>query len=296
MSEDLNQYQDNQPQSINENGGSEHIFFNQELNNNQINNGNLSKKNGKSFHQIFSEEENKNYILKFSSIGNNLKILLSEQDNFPAKTYEVLLALEELKLKNDLFTIYSSTKELSEILNTNENNNINFNIKRKSVNILALTLIFPKSEEYSDNDIEIDLTENIIDDREMFRQLFEKYKSIQQEQNEDIEQFMNRIAKIEEILTPHEVKQNNENEKEENKGEENCEEKEKSNENVEEKKIEVEKKIEDDKISEVKSSNKASKKSIQKGKNEKKGNFGKKEKFEKKEAKGKKNQKKKNFN
>ena len=292
MSEDLNQYQDNQPQSINENGGSEHIFFNQELNNNQINNGNLSKKNGKSFHQIFSEEENKNYILKFSSIGNNLKILLSEQDNFPAKTYEVLLALEELKLKNDLFTIYSSTKELSEILNTNENNNINFNIKRKSVNILALTIIFPKSEKFSDNDIEIDLTENIIDDREMFRQLFEKYKSIQQEQNEDIEQFMNRIAKIEEILTPKEVKQDNENEKEENKVEENVEEKEKSNENIEIKKNEEEKKNEEDKISEVKSSNKASKKSIQKGKNEKKENFGKKE----KEGKGKKNQKKKNFN
>ena len=294
MSEDLYQYQDNQPQSINENGGSEHIFFNQELNNNQINNGNLSKKNGKNFHQIFSEEENKNYNLKFSSLGNNLKILLSEQDNFPAKTYEVLLALEELQLKNDLFTIYSSAKELSEILKTNENNNINFNIKRKSVNILALTIIFPKSEEYSDNDIEIDLTENIIDDREMFRQLFEKYKSIQQEQNEDIEQFMNRIAKIEEILTPHDVKQANENE--ENKGEENVEEKEKSNENAEEKKVEEEKKIEEDKISEVKSSNKASKKSIQKGKNEKKGNFGKKEKIEKKEVKGKKNQKKKNFN
>ena len=288
MSEDLYQYQDNQPQSINENGGSEHIFFNQELNNNQINNGNLSKKNGKNFHQIFSEEENKNYILKFSSIGNNLKILLSEQDNFPAKTYEVLLALEELQLKNDLFKIYSSAKELSEILKTNENKNINFNIKRKSVNILALTIIFPKSEEYSDNDIEIDLTENIIDDREMFRQLFEKYKSIQQEQNEDIEQFMNKIAKIEEILTPHDVKQANENE--ENKGEENVEEKEKSNENAEEKKVEEEKKIEEDKISEVKSSNKASKKSIQKGKNEKK------EKFEKKEVKGKKNQKKKNFN
>lgn len=292
MSEDLYQYQDNQPQDFNENenGGSEKIYFNQELNSTPINNRILSSRNTKSFHQIFSEEDNKTYDLKFSAIGNNLKILLSEQDNFPAKTYEVLLDLEELQLKNNLFTIYSSTKELSDILNKNENN-INFNIKRKSVNILALTIIFPKSEDYTDNDIEIDLTENIIDDREMFRQLFEKYKSIQKEQNEDIEQFMNRIAKIEEILAPPEVKQEtqneNENEQEEIKGEENCEEKEKINENVDEKKIEETKKIEDDKISEVKSSNKASKKSIQKGKNEKKG------KFEKKDIKSKKIQKKK---
>ena len=65
---------------------------------------------------------------------------------------------------------------------------------------MALVIIFLIDEEK--NYIEIDLNENIIDDREMFRQLFEKYKSIQLEQEEDIAHFMSRIKTIEEILSP----------------------------------------------------------------------------------------------
>ena len=63
--------------------------------------------------------------------------------------------------------------------------------------VIALVIVFLVEEE--NNFIEIDLNENIIDDREMFRQLFEKYKSIQKEQNEDINEFNHRIKKIEEI-------------------------------------------------------------------------------------------------
>jgi hypothetical protein len=261
---------------------------------NQVKDDDSSKKIT-SGHEIISEEDNKKYFLEFVKKNSLIKIILSERDIFPYKTYELLTSLEELQPKNNYLLNFNSPEELVSELN-NPNTTINFTLRKKQANIIELFFIFPIEGEEEDNTLEIELTADQINDREMFRQLFEKYKSIQQEQNEDIEQFMNRIAKIEEILTPHEVKQANEDEKEVNKGDEIGEEKEKNNENVGEKKSEEEKKIEEDKISEVKSSNKASKKSIQKGKNEKKGNFGKKEKFEKKEVKGKKNQKIKNSN
>ena len=48
--------------------------------------------------------------------------------------------------------------------------------------------------------MEIELNANEINDREIFRQLFEKYQSIQEEQEEDAMQLKNRMNAIEEIL------------------------------------------------------------------------------------------------
>ena len=252
------QYQDEQHH---ENEMNEDIIYNQDMNKPLINED-LTTRKIKEGHEIILEEENKAFFLLFKSLGNNLKILLSEQDAFPAKTYEIYLALEELKLKNELFSKFSSTKQLSEELNNNDNK-INFIIKKKG-NIMSLTIIFPVKDENIDNDIEIDLIENIIDNREMFRQLFEKYKSIQEEQNEDISQFLNWIKNIDEILATHgenreQSKENNENQGEQNENEQ------------------VEKNPQEQKGKEVeKSSNKQSMSSIKKGKNNKKGNFEKK--------------------
>lgn len=282
MSEDNYQYQNNQFQENHENEMEEVIDINQEISN-PIINENPSMKKLKDIHEIVSEEENKTYTLKFIPKGNNLKILLTEQDNFPAKIYELYLDLEELKLKNDLFSIYTSTKELSDLLNKSDNN-ITFTIKKKPENIMSLTIIFPTVEDNNiDNDVEIDLNENIIDDREMFRQLFEKYKSIQQEQDEDINQFLNRIKNIEEILKAHEeppVPENQEMQGEEQNGEEHNDE-----EHAQEQQSEVrteekgEIAVENE---EVKSSNKESMSSIQKGKNVKKEKTDKGNKVEKK--------------
>ena len=149
---------------------------------------------------------------------------------------------------------------------------------------MSLTIIFPTVEDNNiDNDVEIDLNENIIDDREMFRQLFEKYKSIQQEQDEDINQFLNRIKNIEEILKAHEeppVPENQEMQGEEQNGEEHNDE-----EHAQEQQSEVrteekgEIAVENE---EVKSSNKESMSRIQKGKNVKKEKTDKGNKVEKK--------------
>ena len=180
-----------------------HINYENSLNqdtNRLTNNQDSNAKKQTKVQQIVLEEENKNYFLEFSTIGKNLKILLSEHDIFPARSYEVFLVLDELKLKNDLFTIYSTVEELSNDLN-NPENKISFNIKKKDGGIMGLVIAFLTEED--NNYIEIDLNENIIDDREMFRQLFEKYKSIQHEQEEDISHFMYRIKAIEEILIPH---------------------------------------------------------------------------------------------
>ena len=282
MSEDNNQYQENQPQENHENEHEEEIAFNQEQDINQhIINENPSTKILKDIHEIVSEEENKTYTLKFIPIGDNLKILLSEQDNFPAKIYEIYLALEELKLKTELFSVYSSSKELSDQLNKSDNN-INYFIRKKPDNIMALTIKFQSEEENNDNFIEIDLNENIIDNREMFRQLFEKYKSIQKEQEEDISQFLNRIKNIEEILKAHEEPPMEENQNQENQESQEIQ-VDKQNEegnnqqlegHAEEKNIEEKREVNDEN-EEIKSSNKESMSSIQKGKNVKKGKVGK---------------------
>ena len=271
MSEDNNQYQDFQPQENHQNEQEEEIVFNHEANQPVINE-NLSTKKLKNIREIISEEENKTYTLKFLAVGRNLKILLSEQDNFPAKIYEIYLALEELKLKSDLFSAYSSAKELSEYLNKSDND-IKFETRKKPENIMALTITFPSEE--NNNSIEIDINENIIDNREMFRQLFEKYKSIQKEQEEDISQFLYRINNIEEILKAHEeppVQENQENqemqgEKQNEEGQpQQLEDKAKENNNEEHKE-------EKDEKEEIKSSNKESMSSIQKGKNVVKGKY-----------------------
>ena len=194
MSEDHNQI------SVeHESHNNEENILNQESNR-LTNNQDISTKKPIKVQQIVLEEENKTYFLEFSIVGKNLKILLSENDIFPSRSYEIFLALDELKLKNDLFAIYNSINELSDDLN-NPENKFKFNLKKKEGGIMALVIAFLTEEE--NNDIEIDLNENIIDDREMFRQLFEKYKSILHEQEEDIAQFMYRIKTIEEILTPH---------------------------------------------------------------------------------------------
>ena len=279
MSEDHNQIsEEHENQAIEEN------ILNQDSNR-LTNNQDINTKKPIKVQQIVLEEENKTYFLEFSTVGKNLKVLLSEHDIFPARSYEVFLALDELKLKNDLFAIFNSVNELSDDLN-NPENKFNFSIKKKDGGILALVIAFLTEDE--NNDIEIDLNENIIDDREMFRQLFEKYKSILHEQEEDISQFMSRIKTIEEILAPH-----NKEEPEpapehgEIQGEEhqNGEEHEQNSENMKQESNESNKGLTHESF-DIRSSNKESTSSVQKGKNVKKGKIEKKKEI-KKEEKGK---------
>ena len=236
-------------------------------------------------HEIISEEENKKYFLEFINKSDLIKIILVEKDIFPYKTYELSTSLEELQPKNDFFKSFYSVNDLIEELN-NPNSSINFSIFKKQTNVIELFFVFPIEGE--DNTMEIELNANQINDREMFRQLFEKYKSIKQEQEEDVTQLKNRMNKIEEILTNMQKEQerikeeerlekerlekerlekemeneeHNEQEKDENEGNENMS-----------KKGEVENKNNKKLINEVNFSNKESKKSFQKdNKNIKKG-------------------------
>ena len=236
-------------------------------------------------HEIISEEENKKYFLEFINKSDLIKIILIEKDIFPYKTYELSTSLEELQPKNDFFKSFNSVNELIEELN-NPNSSINFSIFKKQTNVIELFFVFPIEGE--DNTMEIELNANQINDREMFRQLFEKYKSIKQEQEEDVTQLKNRMNKIEEVLTnmqkvqegikeeerlekerlekerlekEMENEEHNEQEKDENEGNENMS-----------KKGEVENKNNKKLINEVNFSNKESKKSFQKdNKNIKKG-------------------------
>ena len=236
-------------------------------------------------HEIISEEENKKYFLEFINKSDLIKIILVEKDIFPYKTYELSTSLEELQPKNDFFKSFNSVNDLIEELN-NPNSSINFSIFKKQTNVIELFFVFPIEGE--DNTMEIELNANQINDREMFRQLFEKYKSIKQEQEEDVTQLKNRMNKIEEILTNMQKEQerikeeerlekerfekerlekemeneeHNEQEKDENEGNENMS-----------KKGEVENKNNKKLINEVNFSNKESKKSFKKdNKNIKKG-------------------------
>ena len=194
--------------------------------------------------------------------------IISEEEN---KKYFL-----EFINKSDLIKIILVEKDIS----------INFSIFKKQTNVIELFFVFPIEGE--DNTMEIELNANQINDREMFRQLFEKYKSIKQEQEEDVTQLKNRMNKIEEILTNMQKEQerikeeerlekerlekerlekemeneeHNEQEKDENEGNENMS-----------KKGEVENKNNKKLINEVNFSNKESKKSFQKdNKNIKKG-------------------------
>ena len=230
-------------------------------------------------HEIISEEENKKYFLEFINKSDLIKIILVEKDIFPYKTYELSTSLEELQPKNDFFKSFNSVNDLIEELN-NPNSSINFSIFKKQTNVIELFFVFPIEGE--DNTMEIELNANQINDREMFRQLFEKYKSIKQEQEEDVTQLKNRMNKIEEILTNMQKEQerikeeerlekerlekerlekemeneeHNEQEKDENEGNENMS-----------KKGEVENKDGKKQINEINFSNKESKKSLQKEK------------------------------
>jgi hypothetical protein len=272
-----------------ESHNNEENILNQESNR-LTNNQDISTKKPIKVQQIVLEEENKTYFLEFSIVGKNLKILLSENDIFPSRSYEIFLALDELKLKNDLFAIYNSINELSDDLN-NPENKFKFTLKKKEGGIMALVIAFLTEEE--NNDIEIDLNENIIDDREMFRQLFEKYKSIQHEQEEDISQFMYRIKTIEEILTPHKEEPEPAPEQGEIQSEEhqNGEEHEQNSENMKQESNESNKGLTHESF-DIRSSNKESTSSVQKEKNVKKGKIEKKKEI-KKEEKGKINKRKK---
>ena len=179
--------QENQPEENQENQSQNNELINQDENNNQ-GSQDLKEDSSKKLthgHELLSEEENTKYFLEFINKNDLIKILLKEKDIFPYKTYELLTSLEELKPKNDFFSNFNSTKELTEELN-NPNSTINFSIIKKQANILELFFIFPVEGE--DNSMEIELTANNINDREMFRQLFEKYQSIKQEQEEDVTQ------------------------------------------------------------------------------------------------------------
>ena len=234
-------------------------------------------------HEIISEEDNKKYFLEFINKSDLIKIILTEKDIFPYKTYELSTSLEELQPKNDFFKSFNSVNELIEELN-NPNTSINFSLIKKQTNIIELFLDFPI--EGDDNTMEMELNANQINDREMFRQLFEKYKSIKQEQEEDITQLKNRMNKIEEILTNMQKEQERQKEEErlekerlerekEMENEEHNEEEMNENEGNENmsKKGEVENKNSKKQINEINFSNKESKKSFQneKDKNVKKG-------------------------
>ena len=158
--------------------------------------------------------------------------------------------------------------------------------------VIALVIVFLVEEE--NNFIEIDLNENIIDDREMFRQLFEKYKSIQSEQEEDIAHFMSRINAIEEILAPskeeHVPEQSEVQGEEHVNGEEHENEHEQHSENMMKEEVTESNKGLPHESLEIKSYNQESTNSIQKGKNVKKGKVVKKKEIKKevkKEEKGK---------
>ena len=234
-------------------------------------------------HEIISEEDNKKYFLEFINKSDLIKIILTEKDIFPYKTYELSTSLEELQPKNDFFKSFNSVNELIEELN-NPNTSINFSLIKKQTNIIELFLDFPI--EGDDNTMEMELNANQINDREMFRQLFEKYKSIKQEQEEDITQLKTRMNKIEEILTNMQKEQERQKEEErlekerlerekEMENEEHNEEEMNENEGNENmsKKGEVENKNSKKQINEINFSNKESKKSFQneKDKNVKKG-------------------------
>ena len=149
--------------------------------------------------------------------------------------------------------------------------------------VIALVIVFLVEEE--NNFIEIDLNENIIDDREMFRQLFEKYKSIQSEQEEDIAHFMSRINAIEEILAPskeeHVPEQSEVQGEEHVNGEEHENEHEQHSENMMKEEVTESNKGLPHESLEIKSSNQESTNSIQKGKNVKKGKVVKKKEIKK---------------
>ena len=208
-----NSEQENQPEENQENQSQNNEIINQVENNNQ-GSQDLKEDSSKKLthgHELLSEEENKKYFLEFINKNDLIKILLKEKDIFPYKTYELLTSLEELKPKNDFFSNFNSTKELTEELN-NPNSTINFSIIKKQANILELFFIFPVEGE--DNSMEIELTANNINDREMFRQLFEKYQSIKQEQEEDVTQLKNRMSAIEEIINSMQKEQEELKEKE----------------------------------------------------------------------------------
>ena len=267
-----------------ENQMNEEIVINQDTDR-PTNNPESTPTKPKKFNRLMIEQDNIPYYLDISIVGKNLKLLLTEQVNFPAKSYEVYLALDELKLKNDLFAIYNSIEELFEELSAPEDK-LTYNIKKKEGGVIALVIAFLVEEE--NNFIEIDLNENIIDDREMFRQLYEKYKSIQREQEEDITHFMSRINAIEEILAPpkeeHVPEQSEAQGEEHMNGEEN--EHEQNSENMMKEEVTESNKGLPHESLEIKSSNQESTNSIQKGKNVKKGKVVKKKEI-KKEEKGK---------
>ena len=173
---------------------------NNELLNNEKENQNEKEDTSKklfSGHEIISEEENKKYLLNFINKNDLIKIILKEKDIFPYKTYELITSLEELQPKNVFFSNFVSNNELIQELN-NPNTAINFSLFKKKANIIELFFVFPIEDE--DNTMEIELNANEINDREIFRQLFEKYQSIKEEQEEDAMQLKNRMNAIEEIL------------------------------------------------------------------------------------------------
>ena len=76
----------------------EEIAINQDINS-PTNNQESTPTKPKKLSRIKMEQDNIAYYLDISIVGKNLKLLLSEQVVFPAKSYEVYLALDELKLK-----------------------------------------------------------------------------------------------------------------------------------------------------------------------------------------------------
>ena len=204
-----NEEQEYHPEENQENENQNHELLNPEINKQDIQEDSSKKLiNG---HEIISEEENKKYFLEFINKNELIKILLTEKDIFPYKTYELLTSLEELQPKNIFFSNFASAQELTNELN-NPNTNINFSIIKKQANVLELFFVFPIEGE--DNSMEIELTANNINDREMFRQLFEKYQSIKQEQEEDVTQLKNRMNAIEEIINNMQKEQEELKEKE----------------------------------------------------------------------------------
>ena len=152
---------------------------------------NLTRKNQREIgHEILLEEENKTYKLSFHPLGEKIKIFLLEKDIFPARSFEIMIPLSEFPQES----FSKSVKEITDELNLNDNK-INFKINKTSVGTLELEM-----NSNNIHNIKYELNENMIDDREMLKQLYEKYKSIKKEQEENYDMFRNRLKNVEEIL------------------------------------------------------------------------------------------------
>lgn len=163
-------------------------------------------------YDIISTEHKKVYSLNFEDRIKKIRIKIGEKDIFPANFYENIFTLEDLIKINEWFKNFSEPKELLKEFNQLSFNE-SFNIELISKNVMRLLIKFP--EESNIGTIIIELNKIRLDQREMLRQLHEKYKSIQKMHEDDFANFKERIEKIEVALGKPFEKEEEEQKKEE---------------------------------------------------------------------------------